>query len=188
MRLALLLLLGTCAGTFAAGSKEAELPRWVERTGAQIVPQGTDVFKVADYGAVNDGKTLATKAIQAAIDACAAKGGGIVTFEPGAYLTGSIFVKAGVTLHLDKDVTILGSQDLADYPQIDTRVAGIEMRWPAALINVLDQDDVAITGAGTVHAQGWRFDNVSIETGDNRSFDLRNCIDMNLEWTGGIRS
>ncbi len=157
MRLTLFVLLGTCAGVFAAGSKEAELPQWVEQTGAQTVPRKTDVFKVTDYGAVNDGQTLATKAIQAAIDACTAQGGGVVIFEPGGYLTGSIFVKAGVTLRLDKDVTILGSQDLADYPEIDTRVAGIEMRWPAALINVLDQDNVAITGAGNVHAKGKPF-------------------------------
>ena len=106
---------------------------------------------------VNDGKTLNTKAIQAAIDACSAKGGGIVTFEPGVYLTGSIFVKEGVNLRIDKGVTILGSQDISDYPEIDTRVAGIEMKWPAALINIIGQDNAAITGEGTIHAQGKPF-------------------------------
>jgi polygalacturonase len=157
MRFTLFLLLGTCAGVFAAGSKEIDLPQWVEQTGAQTVPQRTDIFKVTDYGAVSDGKTLATRAIQAAIDTCATKGGGVVTFEPGAYLTGSIFIKAGVTVRIDKEVTLLGSQDLADYSRIDTRVAGIEMKWPAALINVLDQDNVAIVGEGTIHAQGKPF-------------------------------
>ncbi len=157
MRFTLFFLLGTCTGALAAESQDADWPPWVRQTGAQSMPQKTDVFKVADHGAANDGKTLATKAIQAAIDACAAKGGGVVAFEPGAYLTGSIFVKAGVNLRLDKDVTLLGSQDLVDYPEIDTRVAGIEMKWPAALINVLDQENVAITGEGTVHAQGKPF-------------------------------
>jgi polygalacturonase len=136
-----------------------ELPnlQWTNKVGAQEMPDKDEVFNVADYGAVNDGKTLNTNAIQAAIDACAAEGGGIVTFNAGAYLTGSVFVKKGVNLCIDKDVTILGSQDISDYPEIDTRVAGIEMRWPAALINVIDQDNVAITGKGTIHAQGKPF-------------------------------
>lgn len=157
MRLVLFLLLGACTDVLAAGAPGTPLPPWTGQVGARSAPQGTNVFKVTDYGAVGDGKMLTTKAIQATIDACAAQGGGIVVFGRGAYLTGSIFVKAGVELRIDKDVTILGSQDLADYPLIDTRVAGIEMRWPAALINVLDQDNVMISGGGTIHAQGKPF-------------------------------
>ncbi|GAB3537654.1 glycosyl hydrolase family 28 protein [Pontibacter brevis] len=121
------------------------------------MPTKKKLYEVTKYGAVNDGKTLNTKAIQAAIDACAAKGGGIVTFKPGNYLTGSIYLKKGVHLRIDEGVQILGSQNLADYPEIDTRVAGIEMKWPSALINVLDQENVAITGKGIVHAQGKPF-------------------------------
>jgi polygalacturonase len=132
--------------TVEANPLNNELPylQWTNEVGAQKMPDRDNVFNVADYGAVNDGKTLSTKAIQAAIDA-------------GAYLTGSVFVKKGVNLRIDKDVTILGSQDISDYPEIDTRVAGIEMRWPAALINVIDQDNVAVTGKGSIHAQGKPF-------------------------------
>jgi len=133
------------------------MPQWTKQVGAKTIPDKTTVFKVNDYGAVNDGKTPTTKAIQAAIDACAADGGGIVAFEPGEYLSGSIFVKEGVNLRIDKDVTILGSQDIADYPEIETRVAGIEMKWPAALLNIIDQDNAAVTGEGTVHARGKPF-------------------------------
>jgi polygalacturonase len=136
---------------------EVAKPDWVKEVGAQKMPRQKKVFGVRQYGARNDGKTLNTKAIQAAIDACAAQGGGIVSFAPGDYLTGSIYLKKGVNLRLDKGVRLLGSQDLQDYPEIDTRVAGIEMKWPSALINVLNQENVAITGAGTVHAQGKPF-------------------------------
>jgi len=153
----LLALLLSFNNSLVASSWDEAMPEWATKVGTKKMPQKTTVFKVTDYGAVNDGKTLATKAIQAAIDVCAAKGGGIVTFEQGAYLTGSIFVKEGVNLRIDKDVTILGSQDISDYPEIDTRVAGIEMRWPAALINVIGQDNAAVTGEGTVHAQGKPF-------------------------------
>lgn len=154
--LALLLNFNNC---LAANSSEKAIPNqeWTQKVGAQKIPQKESVFKVADYGAVSDGNTLNTKAIQAAIEACAAKGGGLVTFAPGVYLTGSIFVKKGVHLRIDKGVEIRGSQDISDYPEIDTRVAGIEMKWPAALINVIGQDNAAITGEGTVHAQGKPF-------------------------------
>jgi polygalacturonase len=131
-------------------------PAWVKQVGAHSRPTVRTIFAAATYGAVGDGTTLNTKALQQAIDA-AARNGGVVTLAPGRYLTGSLFLKKGVELRLAKGVTLLGSQDLTDYPQIMTRVAGIEMKWPAALLNVLDQDNVAITGAGTVDGQGQPF-------------------------------
>ncbi|MBN2180895.1 MAG: glycoside hydrolase family 28 protein [Sedimentisphaerales bacterium] len=144
---------------FTASSSDEAIPmeQWTQQVGAKKTPDKKIIFKVNDYGAKNDGQTLATKQIQAAIDACAAKGGGIVTFDPGKYLTGSIFVKEGVNLRIDKGVTILGSQDIADYPEIDTRAAGIELKWPAALINIIDQKNAAITGDGVVNARGKPF-------------------------------
>ena len=131
-------------------------PAWTKQVGAKTTPSSKTIFAAGKYGAVADGKTLNTQAIQKAIDA-AAKKGGIVTFAPGEYLTGSIFLKKGVTLQLDKGVTLLGSQDLKDYPELPSRVAGVEMVWPAGLINILDQDNVAITGQGTVDGQGKPF-------------------------------
>ncbi|NLZ07851.1 MAG: glycoside hydrolase family 28 protein [Phycisphaerae bacterium] len=154
----IVLLLSLSAGLAAQPREEAmPMQEWTRQVGAQTRPDKTETFNVTDYGAVADGRTINTRAIQAAIDACEAKGGGIVTFDSGAYLTGSIFVKAGVTLRIDKGVEILGSQDLADYPDIDTRVAGIEMRWPAALVNVCDQDNAAIVGEGLINARGKLF-------------------------------
>ncbi|WP_266366989.1 glycoside hydrolase family 28 protein [Tellurirhabdus rosea] len=130
---------------------------WQQQVGARTQPKQKTVFLTTTYGAVGDGKTLNTAAIQKTIDACAAKGGGVVAFKPGQYLTGSLFLKKGVTFRLDKGVELLGSQSLADYPEMDTRVAGLEMKWPAALLNVIDQQNVAIVGEGTVNAQGKPF-------------------------------
>jgi polygalacturonase len=132
-------------------------PKWVSEVGAKTFPKGKKIFKANTYGAKGDSLTLNTKAIQAAIDACAAAGGGVVTFDTGQYVSGSIFLKKNVTLQLDKGVTIVGSNKLADYPDMPSRIAGIEMVWPAALINVIDQDKVAITGEGVVDGRGKPF-------------------------------
>ncbi len=127
---------------------------WVKKVGAKTFPAVTKVYLVNDYGAVSDTVTINTKAIQKAIDACAAKGGGIVAFKPGTYVMGSVFVKANVNLRIDKGVLILGSQNFYDYPDIDTRIAGLEMKWPAALINVMNVKNAAVTGQGIVNARG----------------------------------
>ncbi|MBV7534353.1 glycoside hydrolase family 28 protein [Duganella sp. sic0402] len=110
-------------------------------------------YEASQFGAKGDGVTLDTVAIQKTIDA-AAKDGGTVIFKPGTYLSGSIFVKSGVTLKLDKGVTILGSQRLKDYPVMPTRIAGIEMRWPAALVNVYEQRNATVIGEGTIDGDG----------------------------------
>jgi polygalacturonase len=105
------------------------------------------------YGVKADGRTVDTAAIQAAIDA-AAKVGGTVVFSPGTYLTGSLFLKSGVHFRVDAGAEIRGVPDISAYPLLPTRVAGIEMKWPAALINVYEQSDVEISGAGTVDGDG----------------------------------
>lgn len=130
---------------------------WVNDVGARDEPAGTERFNVSSFGAVADGTTLNTKAIQAAIDACHQAGGGIVTFSPGNYLTGSIYLKEGVHLEIPEGTALLGSQQIEDYPDIPTRVAGIEMIWPSALINVIGQQNVKISGKGKVDGQGKPF-------------------------------
>ena len=127
---------------------------WVGKTGARNLPKNNRSYNVTDYGAVGDGIAMNTKAIQKAIDECAGNGGGTVTFSPGKYLTGSVYLKEGAHFIIPKRTTLLGSTDLKDYPEMDTRVAGIEMQWPSALINILGQKNVMVSGEGVVHAQG----------------------------------
>jgi polygalacturonase len=110
-------------------------------------------FPATRYGATGDGKTVDTAAIQRAIDD-AAPHHGTVVFKAGVYLSGSLFLKSGVHFRVDQGVEIHGVQDQAAYPVMPTRVAGIEMKWPAALINVYEQTGVEISGRGVIDGDG----------------------------------
>ena len=103
-----------------------------------------------DFGAKADGTTKDTAAIQKAIDACAAKGGGTVRLTAGTYLSAPIVLKSNITLQLDEGATLLGSPDHADYP------AKIEFRLPAVqgLVSATNAENVAITGEGTIDGNG----------------------------------
>ncbi len=115
-------------------------------------------FNVCDFGAVGDGAVLCTAAIQAALDA-AGTCGGQVTVPQGTYLTGALFVRSGTTLRLAPGAVLLGSTREEDYPLLPGRAAGIEMDWPAALVNIRDASHVRLCGEGTIDGQGevwWR--------------------------------
>jgi len=127
---------------------------WTSKVGAAKLSLPDKIFNVSDYGIGSDTNVSSTIAIQKAIDDCAAKGGGTVVFKPGVYVSGSIFIKSHVQLRIDEGVILLGSQRFEDYPEIDTRIAGIEMKWPAALINIIDARQAALTGKGTINARG----------------------------------
>ncbi len=130
------------------------LPGWTKKTGARSWPKGKRVFSANTSSAKGDGKANSTAAIQRAIDECSKAGGGIVRLEKGEYVTGALFLKSNVDLRVDAGVTLLGSQDESEYPKIATRVAGIEMPWPAALINVNDAKNVRVSGGGTIDGRG----------------------------------
>ena len=112
------------------------------------------VFNVADFGAISDSTVLNTVAIQKAIDAANTAGGGRVEFPAGVYLSGALFLKSNVELHLAEGVTLKAIQDDSQYPELPTRVAGFEMDWPAAFVNIYEQNNVRITGKGVIDGNG----------------------------------
>lgn len=120
-----------------------------------MVTKGIKDFPVDRYGALGDGITVCTAAIQQAIDeAAAAAGGGRVIFWEGVYVSGAIFVKSNVELYIAEGAVLQAVVDEEAYPEIWTRVAGIEMPWHSALINVIGQRHVAIGGKGRIDGQG----------------------------------
>ena len=134
-------------------------------------------FAQNEYGFVGDGKTLNTLSFQRAIDDCSAKGGGIVSVPAGKYVTGSLTLKKGVTLHLEKGAIIMGSKNFADYPEPQGR---------KALIFAEFVDDIGITGEGTVDGNGtaWVFERDPRDGGRPMLICFYNCKNVTVH---GIR-
>ena len=105
---------------------------------------------VRDFGAVGDGKTPATAAIQKSMDTVASKGGGEVLIPAGRFVSGSLVMKSHTTLHLEAGATLLGSSNRDDYPIVQARWEGGETNCHRALISAEHAEDIAITGAGVI--------------------------------------
>jgi polygalacturonase len=115
----------------------------------------TKQYLITQFGAVADGKTVNTKAIQAAIDKCAAnKKGGVVVVPAGTFLSGAIFLKQGVNLLVQKDGVLKGTTNLDDYPQIQSRWEGTEEMYTASLVNAEGVTGLTLSGEGTIDGSG----------------------------------
>lgn len=112
-------------------------------------------FLITKYGAVADGKTLNTDAFRKAIEACATAGGGRVVVPSGTFLTGAIHLKSNVNLYLQKNATVKFSMDAKDYlPIVHTRWEGMELMHLSPFIYAYEQQNIAVTGEGTLDGQG----------------------------------
>ena len=112
-------------------------------------------YVITDFGAVGDGKTVNTKAIQAAIDKCAStKKGGVLVVPKGTFLSGAIFLKQGVNLLLEKDGVLKGTTNPDDYPQVQTRWEGTEEMWTSAFVNAFNVTGLIISGEGAIDGSG----------------------------------
>ena len=111
-------------------------------------------FNVREHGAAGDGLTLDMHTIQALIDRCAGQGGGTVYFPAGHYVTGSLFLRSNITLHLDAGAVILGSENPEDYPIIHSRWEGTHQETYAPLIAGKNLQNIAVVGRGIIDGRG----------------------------------
>lgn len=149
-------------------------------------------FNVCAYGAVGDGQTLETAALQAAVDACHHQGGGTVIIPAGRYVIGSLFLRDNITLHLEAGAVLLGSEDLNDYPIIPGRWEGAEQPTYASLITGTQLHNIAVTGRGTIDGRGahwWRrFIDQTLEHARPRLIAFANCTNVLIEGITAINS
>jgi len=108
------------------------------------------------FGYKNDG-SKATAAIQRAIDACAKQGGGTVRLSQGDYVSGTIDLRSGIRLEVAKGARLLGSTELADYPQRLAKrptVMDSNMGMNQSLIFAIGCENISIAGQGLIDFRG----------------------------------
>ncbi|HUJ10462.1 MAG TPA: glycoside hydrolase family 28 protein [Verrucomicrobiae bacterium] len=107
-------------------------------------------LNVRDFGAKGDGETKDTAAVQKALDACMAAGGGTVLVPSGDYLIGSVVVGSNTVLQLERGANLSGSPDIADYPLARVRWEGEFAEGHRALLSSAKADNITITGPGSI--------------------------------------
>ncbi len=169
---------GFLAGTFSAGLFKPGSARAVE-SGWEKVPAilsriavprfPAREFPITKFGAKGDGTTDCSAALRGAIDACSRAGGGTVRVPSGRFLTGPLHLKSNVHLRLDQGSTLVFSSERSKYlPVVFTRFEGTEcMNW-SPMIYAFEQENIAITGSGTLDGQGSAWREMNKESGADR--------------------
>ena len=132
-----------------ANSSDADLPQ-----GQSDSHLRKYIFDVREFGARGDGKTMDTKAIQAAVDACGRVGGGRVVVPAGKYLSGPIMLKSNMEFEVMAGGTLVGSANFEDYSTMQGRWEGLERTIFASLLTGEGLENTSITGRGVLDGQG----------------------------------
>ncbi len=148
-------------------------------------------YLVSRFGAVADGETLCTEAVQSAVDFCHSQGGGAVRFEKGEYVLGSVFLKSNVCIEIPEGTTLLGAPSYYDYAQEEPldfplyQDASHSFFHPSMFVG-LDCENIAIVGKGKVDMRSvWDEDGVrgaAIKHRGAKFIGLKNC--KNIEVSG----
>jgi polygalacturonase len=168
-------------GNYGFGQKTEAM---LERSGPVRAAAAPKVMlSVKDFGAIGDGQTKDTLALQQTIDRCAVLGGGEAVVPAGNYMTGALVLHSNVVLRIEQDASLLGSSDMADYPLTQVRWEGRWIRGHSAFISATDGENIGIRGPGKIVA------NVAIKGRIDRATGLRlpalleftNCRNVNVE-------
>lgn len=186
------------AGLGIGVAASAGVPSALSQTGNTTATPAFGRFSVRNYGAVGDGKTVDTPAVNRAIDAAASAGGGTVYFPTGEYLCYSIHLKSKVVLYLDMGATILA----ADVPPEGTSSGGYDKaeenpgdnkfqdyghsHWHNSLLWAEDQHDFGIIGPGLIYGKGLSRGTRELPRAEspgvgNKAIALKNCRNVILK-------
>ncbi len=145
----------------SCGPLAAVLAAWLVASSASAAEApAAATYDVREFGARGDGESLDTAAIQKAIDACAAAGGGEVRLAGGTFLSGTVVLKSHVTLHVAAGATLLGSRDMDHYPDLTPKIHYLyRPRFTKALIYAEQAECIGIAGRGTIDGQGHFYTN-----------------------------
>jgi polygalacturonase len=133
--------------------------QWTTKLPAPLPPKfRKDTLDILKAGAIADGFTLNTKAINNAIESLAGKGGGVVLVPHGLWLTGPIVLKSNINLHLAAGATLLFTRDFDQYPLVKGNWEGLPQMRNQSPLSATSASNIAITGMGIIDGNGdaWR--------------------------------
>lgn len=132
------------------------VPEWFRDNKLTDVNKLGVQYVLTDFGVLNDSNIIQTSKIQTVIDE-AAKTGGVVIVPKGTFLTGALFFRPGTHLHLREGAVIKGSDDISNFPILNTRMEGQNLKYFSALINADKVNGFTISGKGTINGNGLRY-------------------------------
>jgi len=151
---------------------------WITGAATAIAPDSAAAtYNVRQYGAAGDGETLDTQAIQKAVDACAAGGGGMVYFPAGRYKAGTLLLRSHIMIYLDAGAVLAQSRDMGDYIEVAqdsyTRITGSRY----VFLHGVRVEQVSIAGAGIIDG------NLALDRGGRGPLSIlfEHCRDIRIE-------
>lgn len=134
----------------------SEIPQWFRQVTPTDVSKLGKLYKVTDYGVKDDGQ-IYTSQIQKLIDDVAKNGGGVICIPKGTYMTGAIFFRQGTHLYVEEGGTLKGSDDISDFPVMDSRIEGESCKYFPGVVNADGLNGFTISGKGTIDGNGLRY-------------------------------
>lgn len=142
------------AETFPDGTK---IPKWFSEVKKVKLEDLGKQFTITDFGVVNDSTFVQTQAIQKVIDLAGSQGGGVIVIPKGTFRSGALFFNPHTHLHVSEGAVLKGSDNIADYPLIPSRMEGQSIDYFAALVNAYGVDGFTISGKGTIDGNGLKY-------------------------------
>lgn len=134
-----------------------QIPDWFSKNEKIDIETLGNKYRITDYGVVNDSTKLQTQYIQEVIELAAKNGGGVIVIPKGTYLSGALFFRPKTHLHLEEEAVLKGSDDIGNFPIVETRMEGQTLNYFSAFINIDKVDGFTLSGKGTINGNGMRY-------------------------------
>lgn len=134
-----------------------QIPEWFNKTETVNIKLLGKQYIITKFGVKKDSNLLQTEKIQKVIDLASQNGGGVIIIPKGTFLTGSLFFKPKTHLYLEQGAVLKGSDDISDFPVVETRIEGETCQYFPALINADKVDGFTLSGKGTINGNGLRY-------------------------------
>ncbi|MET3129544.1 polygalacturonase [Arcicella rosea] len=144
----------TTKATFPDGSP---ITSWFTNNKKVSLAQLGKEYVITDFGVKQDSTLVQTALIQKTIDAAAEKGGGVIVIPKGTFMSGALFFKPKTHLYVSEGAVLKGSDNIADYPKMPSRMEGQSLDYFTALVNAYRVDGFTISGKGTIDGNGLHY-------------------------------